>query len=451
MQLTIIHPCVGKIPGKKYLRAWQMEPLPVAQLAALTPKDVQICFWDDRMEEIPYENKTDLVAISVETYTAKRAYQIASEFRKRQVPVIMGGFHATLCTDEVSEYADSVVVGEVEKIWAQIIDDFKNNCLKKKYFGPSSDLSTDILPDRSVYQGKDYVKITLLEAGRGCRFNCEFCSIHEFFQGKHCFRNSEIIVKEIQQLKTKTKLFFFVDDNICANPEQSKKLFKELIPLKIKWVGQADILLSKDEELLDLMVKSGCQGILIGFESLLPDNLKKMNKNLMSSLYEIEQAIHLIHKKGIRIYATFLFGYDNDTDEVFDQVLKFCIKNKFFMVGFNHLTPFPGTRLYTRLVAENRLIYDKWWLSDRYTYGQIPFRSKIPPDVIENECRRIRTRFYSFTSILYRMRNLANISSLLMFGFYISINLLLRRDTGQRKKFPLGDKAYKGDLLKIGQ
>ncbi len=193
---------------------------------------------------------------------------------------------------------------------------------------------------------------------------------------------------------------------------------------------------------MKLMVKSGCKGVLIGFESLSSENLKVMKKNILSGVEEIEKAIKLIHKMGLRIYATFLFGYDHDKLEDFDLVLKFCIRNKLFMVGFNHLTPFPGTQLYKRLEQENKLRYQKWWLNENYTYGQIPFASKIDPDIIENECRRIRRKFYGTKSLLYRMTNITNINSVVMFPMYLSINSLLRKDTLQRKKFPLGDLGF---------
>ena len=117
MRLTLIHPCIGRRIGEKYIRTWQMEPLAPAVLAGLTPRDVEVKFYDDRMEVIPFDERTDLVAISIETYTARRAYEIASEYRKRGVPVVMGGFHATLVPDEVAEYADSVVIGEAEGLW----------------------------------------------------------------------------------------------------------------------------------------------------------------------------------------------------------------------------------------------------------------------------------------------------------------------------------------------
>lgn len=448
MKLTLIHPSVGKVKGKKYLRAWQMEPLPMAQLAALTPDDVDIFFQDDRMEELNYNRKTDLVALSVETYTAKRAYQIASEFRKRQVPVIMGGFHATLCPEEVAEYADCLITGEAENVWQQVMADYKNNRLQKRYDSGTCSLKESVIPDRSIYQGKNYVKISLLEAGRGCRFSCEFCSIHEFFNKEHHYRPIDLIVKEIKELKTKSRMLFFVDDNIISDQEKAVELFTALIPLKIKWVGQADILVANNSDLLDLMVKSGCQGVLIGFENLNPDNLKLMNKKMNRSVDEMESAIKRIHKKGIRIYATFLFGYEHDRREDFDEVLDFCIRNKVFMVGFNNLTPFPGTKLYERLEHENKLLYDKWWLDDNYTYGQVPFKSSLPAELIEQECRRIRRKFYGWKSIFYRMTNLANINSLLLATMYLSINSLLRKDTSQRIKFPLGYKDYNKPLIK---
>jgi radical SAM superfamily enzyme YgiQ (UPF0313 family) len=449
MKLTLIHPSIGRIPNKKYLRAWQMEPLPMAQLSALTPMDVEISFQDDRMEEINYENQTDLVAISIETYTAKRVYQIASEFRRRNVPVIMGGFHATLCPDEVAEYADCLITGEAENVWETVIADFKNGKLQNRYDGGVYNLQKPIIPDRTIYKGKNYVNITLLEAGRGCRFNCEFCSIHEFFQRKHHFRPIEQIVEEISQLKTRGRLLFFVDDNIVSDQQRAKELFAALIPLKIKWVGQADILVANDPELLDLMVKSGCQGVLIGFENLNPANLSLMNKKMNKSVEKMEAAIRRIHQRGMRIYATFLFGYEHDKPDDFDKVLDFCVRNKVFMVGFNNLTPFPGTKLYERLQNENRLVYNKWWLDDKYTYGQIPFRSKIPPETIEQECRRVRRKFYGWKSIFYRMTNVANINSALLFTFYLSINTLLQKDTSQRIKFPLGLRGYNKPLLKV--
>src|SRR6186997_2653527 len=176
MRVTLIHPCIGRHRGdRSYVRTWQMEPLPAATIAGLTPREVDVKFYDDRMENIPFDEPTDLVAIPVETYTAKRAYQIASEYRKRGVPVVMGGFHATLVPDEVARYAEAVVTGEAEGIWAEVIDDLRHRTLKRRYHGEQRPLS-EIRVDRRLFRGKRYLPIGLVETGRGCRFPCEFCA-----------------------------------------------------------------------------------------------------------------------------------------------------------------------------------------------------------------------------------------------------------------------------------
>jgi radical SAM superfamily enzyme YgiQ (UPF0313 family) len=449
MKLTLILPRVGNYPGKKYLRAWQMEPLPMAQIAALTPKDIDIVFWDDRMEEIPYHLATDLVAISIETYTARRAYQIASEYRKRKVPVVMGGFHATLCPDEVLEYADSIVVGQAENSWGKLISDFRKGTLHKIYSSGINLSESKVIPDRSIYKGKNYVKINLIEAGRGCKYQCNFCSIHIFFDGLHNYRDPGVIIDEINQIKSNKRLFFFVDDNIIASHTKAKELFRALIPLNIRWVGQADLTISNDQELLQLMVESGCQGVLIGFESTVPENLKSLNKsfNIISEGQSV--AVKKIHNTGLRIYATFLFGNDFDTKENIQSALDFCMNNKIFMVGFNHITPFPGTKLYTKLESEKRLLYDKWWLDPDYLYGEIPFRTVLPVKEVETMAKQSRKKFYSIPSIIKRIGNPVNSGNLSMMTLYFIINFLLRSDASRRMKISMGDPSNKDEFIKV--
>ena len=181
MRLTLVHPCIGRRPGEPYIKAWQMEPLPPATLAGLTPPDWEIRFHDDRMEAIPFDEPTDLVAISVETYTARRAYQIASEYRRRGVPVVMGGFHATLVPEEVSRYCEALVIGEVEGVWATVLADAAAGRLQRVYRGEGRPGLAGLRPDRSIFAGKQYLPIGLVEAGRGCHFKCEFCAVTSYF------------------------------------------------------------------------------------------------------------------------------------------------------------------------------------------------------------------------------------------------------------------------------
>ena len=169
MKLTLIHPAIGHRAGESYIRTWQMESLPIAVLAGLTPPDVELSFYDDRMEAIPFDAPTDAVAIPIETYTAARAYQIASEYRRRGVPVVMGGFHATLAPEEVSRYAEAIVTGEAEGAWARVVDDLRHRTLRRRYHGEQRPLA-EIRLNRRLFQGKRYLPIGLIETGRGCPF-----------------------------------------------------------------------------------------------------------------------------------------------------------------------------------------------------------------------------------------------------------------------------------------
>ena len=448
-RITIIYPCVGRKAGQDYIRSWQMEPLPAAYVAALAPQDVDVRFYDDRMEAIPYHEPTDLVVMSVETYTAKRAYQIASEYRRRGVTVVMGGYHATLMPEEVRRYADAVVVGEGERCFPELIADFRAGRLRRIYHSSSPTGLKTVFPDRRIFSGKRYLEIGLVEATRGCHHGCEFCSITAFHQARHAHRRLDMILAEMERLKGSKKLFFFIDDNFTANAGFAKELCRALKGLKIKWVGQAGITLTQDRELMALMRASGCQGVLIGLESLNQKNLDSMNKGFNYRNIDYGKAIQSLNDHGLRLYATFVFGYDHDVFDDFKRTLDFCIHHKLFMAAFNHLTPFPGTPLYRRLQREGRLLYDKWWLDDRYCYGDVPFQTVIPPEVIKRECIKARKKFYSIPSIAKRMLNPSHCGNVLMFNAYWFINLLMRKEAEQRVDYPLGDVSCNQDLIAV--
>jgi len=432
-------PAVGKKENEPYVNSWKMEPLALAVLAGLTPKDIEIDFFDDRLETIPYDHNTNLVALNVETYTAKRAYQISSQFRKRGVPVILGGYHPTLMPNEAMEFADSIVVGEADHIWSQVIKDAEKNQLQKLYRSIQRPVLNGVKPQRSIFEGKKYLPITLIESGRGCKFNCKFCSISCFFRSTYNQRPVSEVVKEIGLLGKKD--IFFVDDNIAADFGKAKEFFKALIPLKINWISQGSINMAKDPEMLSLMRKSGCLGLLVGFESLNTNNLAQMGKEWNRNNNSYEESIKRFHDAGIAVYATFIFGYDSDDPDSFNRTFDFAVKQKFFLAAFNHLVPFPGTPLYEDLKSQKRLLYEKWWLDERYKFGDVAFIPKhMAPEQLSEECFKARVGFYRFNSILKRFLNVnSNCSTFRKLISFFSLNMFSQNEAQKRQGLPLGE------------
>jgi radical SAM superfamily enzyme YgiQ (UPF0313 family) len=400
------------------------------------------------METIPFDEPTDLVAMSVETYTAKRAYQIASEYRRRRVPVVMGGFHPSLCPDEVAHYAEAVVTGEAEELWPRVLDDARHGRLEKFYRSTTRPVLSGLRPDRSIFRGKRYLPIGLVEAGRGCHFKCDFCAVQTVFAQSQTRRPAGDILTELAANRHGKKLFFFVDDNITSNLAQAKEFFRALIPLGIRWVGQSSINAAHDEEFLDLLVRSGCQGVLIGFESLNPANLAVMNKTFNTARGGFAHALANLRKHRIRVYGTFVFGYDGDTAASFAHTVDFAEEHAMYIAAFNHLTPFPGTPLYRRLAGENRLLYDAWWLDDRYSYNRIPFQPRcMSTEELQRGCLAARRRFYSWKSILRRGIDGVNRANGFMWRNFFLINAMHRGDVSMRDHYPLGDESWQGPLL----
>ena len=436
MKITFILPAIGKKQGKKYIGTWKMEPLTVAVLKALTPSDIETELFDDRTELIDYSTQTDLVCITVETYTAKRSYKIAEKFRERGIPVVMGGYHVTLCPEEASIYADSIIVGNAETVWAEMLADAKSGALKKTYIGGVGEYT--VQPDKSIFEGKGYLPVSLVETGRGCCHSCEFCSISKFYCSKYYCRDHSLIVDDIK--KSKHRYTFLVDDNLVADRRNAMSLFEDITPLNIKWAGQGTLSMAKDEKLLKTMKKSGCEIILIGFESLNKENLNQMNKSFNYALGERDELVKRIHDAGIGIYATFVFGYDNDDERTVNDALEFARKHNFYTAAFNHLLPFPNTALYERLKADNRLIYDKWWLADGYNYGELAFHPKlVSAEKMSMLCRDARKEFSSAKTVMNRGFASLGRTSPLMWGLFWGMNLRLGEEIDQKMNVPIGE------------
>ena len=437
MKITFILPAIGKKKGEKYIKTWKnMEPLMIAVLKALTPKEIETDFMDDRNEFINYDTNTDLVVISVETYTAKRAYEIAEKFQERGIKVVAGGYHPTVEPKECMEHFDSIITGNAEGVWLTMLEDFQKGELKPLYTGIHKFFA---MPDRSIYSDRKYSPLALIETGRGCIFACEFCAIHSYYQKKYHRRPVEEVVQDIKN--SGKKYVFFIDDNFVADHKYAIEICKAITPLNIKWVSQGAITMAKNDELLYWMKKSGCKMILIGYESMNPNILKDMGKGWRSSIGEINELTDKIHGYGIGIYATFVFGFGDDTQEVFDETVKFAKKHGFYFAAFNHLVPFPSTGVYHKLKKENRLLSEKWWLDSKYPYGRISFLPKDQtPDELSEKCANARKDFFRWSSIIKRgILQFKRSKDLGMLAIFFAQNFNLKKEVMGKYDLPYAE------------
>jgi radical SAM superfamily enzyme YgiQ (UPF0313 family) len=436
MKVTLIYPAIGDYEDEAC-----MEPLSIGALAGFTPPDVEVVIYDDRLEEIPYDEPTDLVGVSVQIYSARRSYEISAEYRKRGVPVILGGMHVTLLPDEASQHADSIFISDAEQLWHEVIEDARRGQLKPVYRGQPGIPQPNSFTRRDLYKGKKYLPISLLQFGRGCHFTCTFCATSSYFNHHHYYRAVEHVLEEIEQQQR--NVVFFVDDNIISDVEAAKALFRELIPLKIKWVSQASIDMTHDRELMDLMTRSGCLGNVIGFESIDPGDLRQMKKgqNLTHGFAPYQQELEVLRDFGLQTWAAFTVGHDGDTPESIQRTLDFALENKFTFAAFNILLPYPGTSLYQKLQSENRLLFDgRWWLHTDYRFNHAAFHPKhMSADELTHWSFHARRMFNSSGSIFYRMFEFkTNMRNPLRLGIYLAYNPLFRKEVFKKQGMKLG-------------
>ncbi len=423
-----------------------MEPLCFAILKSLTPDVHDVCLYDERLEPVPYDEFTDLVAITVETYTARRAYQVADQYRRRGVRVVMGGYHPTFLPDEALRHADAVVKGDAEGVWGQVLDDAANDSLRAVYESASFPNLAGHMPDRSIFAGKKYTPMGLVQYSRGCRFNCSFCSIRAFYGNSLRQRPVHEVVEDIR--RTGRHHIFIVDDNLFVDADKARELFEALIPLNITWSCQVSIDIARDAELVRLMARSGCISALIGFESLDPLSLREIKKGWNVKWQSYDDAVAVFRRAGIMLYGTFVFGCDHDTVESFDRAVEFATRNKFMLANFNPLTPTPGAPLFDRMKEEGRLLHDRWWLDDDFSYGDATL---LPQNMTARQltdgCFAARRKFNTAKSITYRLFDRrSNFRSPYRAGIYMLANLVSRREIYSKQSRPLGASGESGRL-----
>jgi radical SAM superfamily enzyme YgiQ (UPF0313 family) len=430
MRLTLIRPNLADFRSSD-----AMPPLAMGILAARAP-GWDVAFYDEKAEAVPLNDQPDLVALSVETFTAHRAYAIADSYRDRGVPVVMGGYHPTFLPDEALEHSDAVILGDGEGSWERLLDDFERGTLQRRYAGGNERPLTDYRLDRSIYRGKDYAPLELVQYGRGCRFSCDFCSIHSFYGTELRVRPLDGLVAEIESLPP-GRLIFFVDDNLFGRRSDLLALLDALAPLKRRWSCQISIDVARDEALLDRMAAAGCAFVLIGFESLNEESLKQMRKSWNSVSGSYAKVVSTLHSRDIGIYGTFVFGYDADTKESIERTVDFALESRLEIANFNPLTPTPGSALYDRLRGEGRLLRPRWWLEAGYRYGDAIFEPRgMRPEELSEGVFEAKKRFYSWRAIGSRV--LAAHTTWFRAGTTAIANVISRREIYRKQKRRLG-------------
>ncbi len=350
-------------------------PLALATLAAYIPEKHDVELVDENVSSLGSKDY-DLVAISCTTDTIVRGYEIAKKYREKGAKVVMGGIHVSLLPNEAINYCDSVVIGEAESVWKNVLNDFENNSLKKFYYGERLPMVNMPVPRRELYK-KRYV-VQNIETARGCPFHCEFCSVSAFSGETYRQRPIEEVIEEIQTIKERHILF--VDDNLLGigkdNKERAIKMCNELKPFNKRALAQVSMNVADDDEVLKAFSDANITGLFIGIESLNVENLKQMRKGVnLARVSDYKKIIKKIHDYGMIVQGSFIFGYDYDTKDVFKDTVDFINDIDLDANLASFLRPLPGTKLYTRLLNENRILYQDY-PNDWRKYRRVVYKPK---------------------------------------------------------------------------
>ena len=343
--------------------ALRYAPLTLTTLAALVPDDceAEITLQDEGVQPLDLDFDADLVGITAITGTSLRAYRIADALRARGQTVVLGGVHATLLPDEAAPHADTLVLGYGERSWPELLHDFKNGRLKPRYQAPTGRTLAVPIARRDLLKKTRYATINSIEATRGCPHKCDFCVVPTAWSNTYAHRPIEEVVTELSTFEGKKAIF--IDLSPTEDVHYAKALYRAMIPLRFRWVGLSTTRIAEDEELLELAARSGCKGLLIGFESISQDTLNQTHKHFHAAP-RYGEVIKKLHDHGIGIQGCFVFGFDNDEESVFERTVEFVDRTKIDLPRYAVATPFPNTGLFRRLEAEGRLLHKNWTLYD---------------------------------------------------------------------------------------
>jgi len=400
MNILLIQPRLSQLQTnfcKRFLRKISdklvVPPLTLEQLYAITPEDNEVKIIDDRIgKKIDYDGNYDLVGITASTAYINRAYEIADTFRERGKKVVLGGYHPSALPEEAKQHADSVVIGEAEYTWPKLLKDVKNNTLKPFYISDRPVDQNDIPPAKRDQTGGSYLHAPI-QASRGCPNRCEFCSISNMKFGAIVRKRPvENVINEIKTIPH--KYLQFHDPSLTSYSAYAKSLFREMKGLNKKFTCNGNVsALHKDEELLKLASDAGCIRWYVGFESFSQSTINQIGKKT-NKINEYLPAIRKIHDYGMELTGHFVFGFDNDTPDMFEATLSAINDLELTSAEFHTLTPFPGTPLFDRLEKEGRIISKDW---ARYTQNEVNFKPKLMSEKeLSHGVNSIKKQFYSF-------------------------------------------------------
>lgn len=333
------------------------------------------------------------------TAVINRAYEVADFYRGKGAKVVLGGIHVSMLPDEAMEHADAIVIGEAENVWSTVLSDFEGQRLKKSYKGTMYEpLNGSGTVNRGLINKKAYSMPNPIMTSRGCPHNCTYCSVTQFYGYRFRHRSIDDIVAEIRMIGD--RWIAFVDDNIYGDIRHSKELFRKMKGLKVKWVGQGDMRIARNPELLELARESGCEWLFMGIETISTENLKSVHKSFnMGDKYT--EAIATIKSTGIKIFGSFIFGLENDDESVFERTVRFGIDNRLDGANFYILTPFPGTELFAQMEKEGLLLHKDW---SKYDANHVVFKHKnLTAGQLTDGLVYAYREFYAIPSIIKRV------------------------------------------------
>ncbi len=396
--IYLVAPAFKGVTGERHFAP----PLSLETVAALTPEGIEVSITDENLDPVDLNKSADLVGITVVTHTAIRAYELADAFRARGKKVVLGGVHPTALPEEALQHADAVVVGEAENMWPQMLDDLREGHLQQIYRSAERPSLNNLpYPRRDLIRRDSYLFPDTVSTTRGCPNGCDFCAVTSFFGRTYRSRPVEDVVGEVDTLDRRV---FFVDDNIAGNPRRARELFGRLAQRKrrLAWIGQASVTIGhkSNEDLLELAARSGCLALFLGIESLSPENLALANKRC-NDVEEYEDAIRRIHKHGIAVFGAFIFGLKYDTQDIFEQTLRFARHNRLEGAQFNILTPYPGTRLFNQMDRDGGILTKDW---SQYHADQVVFKPTcMSADQLKKGRDWTEREFFSLGSIWERI------------------------------------------------